>query len=175
MSSFVRHCSRSWLPRGMCVNWNELQYLACATASRNRLHRGYQECGCPSIYSIIILQPSCFTLRLYQPQNTLCGKKAPEIMLTFSFHRGAGPQCTRAVDMACDVVAHMEVREPQLASALWGDRRGCFQVPSATTSPEVSYIHNITSMHFSPINKYCTLYSSIVCWISRFIFHNAKG
>ena len=27
----------AWLPRGMmCVNWNELQYLACATASRNR-------------------------------------------------------------------------------------------------------------------------------------------
>ena len=26
----------AWLPRGMCVNWNELQYLACATASHNR-------------------------------------------------------------------------------------------------------------------------------------------
>ena len=27
-----------WLPRGMCVNWNELQYLlACATASRNQV------------------------------------------------------------------------------------------------------------------------------------------
>lgn len=47
-----------------------------------------------------------------------------------------------AVDMACDVVAHMEVREPQLASALWGDRRGCFEVPSASTSPQVSNIHN---------------------------------
>ena len=37
-----------WLPRGMCVNGNELQYLACATASRNQGCNGYQECGCPS-------------------------------------------------------------------------------------------------------------------------------
>ena len=39
MSCLRRHCSRStwaWLPRGVCVNWNELRYLACATASRNR-------------------------------------------------------------------------------------------------------------------------------------------
>ena len=32
------HCSRwteqlAWLPRGICVNWNVLQYLDCATAS----------------------------------------------------------------------------------------------------------------------------------------------
>ena len=50
-----------------------------------------------------------------------------------------------AVDMACDVVAHMEVREPQLASAMWGDRRGCFEVPSASTPPKVSYIHKSVS------------------------------
>lgn len=44
-----------------------------------------------------------------------------------------------AVDMACDVVVHMEVREPRLASTLWGDRRGCFEVPSTFTSPKVRY------------------------------------
>ena len=27
-----------------------------------------------------------------------------------------------AVDMACDVVAHMEVRAPKLARAMWGER-----------------------------------------------------
>ena len=27
------HCSRSWLPRGICVNWNVLQYLDRAMAS----------------------------------------------------------------------------------------------------------------------------------------------
>ena len=50
-----------------------------------------------------------------------------------------------AVHMACDVVAHMEIREPQLASAMWGNRRGCFEVPSASTPPKVSYIHNSVS------------------------------
>ena len=49
-----------------------------------------------------------------------------------------------AVDMACDVVAHMEAREPQLASALWGDRKGCFQIPSAKALPEVRYINTFT-------------------------------
>lgn len=44
-----------------------------------------------------------------------------------------------AVDMACDVVAHMEAREPQLASALWGHRRGCFEAPSTSTLPKVGY------------------------------------
>ena len=42
-----------------------------------------------------------------------------------------------AVDMACDVVAHLEVREPKLASVLWGDRRGCFQKPCNTSAPQV--------------------------------------
>ena len=46
-----------------------------------------------------------------------------------------------AVDISCDIVAHMEVREPQLASAMWGNRRGCFEVPSASTPPKVSYMH----------------------------------
>ena len=48
-----------------------------------------------------------------------------------------------AVDMACDVVAHMEAREPQLASALWGDRKGCFETPSASVLPEVRYINKL--------------------------------
>ena len=44
-----------------------------------------------------------------------------------------------AVDMACDVVAHMEVREPKLASEMWGERRGCFEKPCATKQPQVHY------------------------------------
>ena len=44
-----------------------------------------------------------------------------------------------AVDMACDVAAHMEVRDPKLATALWGDRRGCFEKPSKRGTPEVSH------------------------------------
>ena len=52
-----------------------------------------------------------------------------------------------AVDMACDVVAHMEVRKPQLATALWGDRRGCFQKPSKRAKPEVPIVLLSVSMH----------------------------
>lgn len=43
-----------------------------------------------------------------------------------------------AVDMACDVVAHVEVREPKLANAMWGDRRGCFQRPVPGIPPKVT-------------------------------------
>ena len=37
-----------------------------------------------------------------------------------------------AADMACDIVAYMEVREPKLASEMWGGgggggRRGCLE------------------------------------------------
>ena len=42
-----------------------------------------------------------------------------------------------AVDMACDVVAHIEARDPQLANALWGERRGCFEEPSKRVTPKV--------------------------------------
>ena len=42
-----------------------------------------------------------------------------------------------AVDMACDVVAHLEVRQPKLASQFWGDRRGCFEKPSPLSQPKV--------------------------------------
>ena len=44
-----------------------------------------------------------------------------------------------AVDMACDVVAHMEVRTPKLAKAMWGDRRGCFEKPKNGENPKVSW------------------------------------
>lgn len=43
-----------------------------------------------------------------------------------------------AVDMACDVVAHMAVRAPKLARALWGERRGCFEKPKIGINPKVS-------------------------------------
>ena len=42
-----------------------------------------------------------------------------------------------AVDMACDVVAHAEARYPQLATALWGDRKGCLEPPQCHTPPKV--------------------------------------
>ena len=42
-----------------------------------------------------------------------------------------------AVDMACDIVAHTEVREPQLANPLWEDQRGFFERPSTTIPPKV--------------------------------------
>ena len=39
-----------WLSsRGMCVNWNEQQLVACVTGSCNQLQRSYQECSCPSL------------------------------------------------------------------------------------------------------------------------------
>ena len=44
-----------------------------------------------------------------------------------------------AVDMACDVVAHMEVRIPRLAKAMWGERRGCFEKPKTNEDPKVNY------------------------------------
>lgn len=40
-----------------------------------------------------------------------------------------------AVDMACDVVAHLEVREPKLANAMWAKRRGCFEEPKVGNYP----------------------------------------
>ena len=42
-----------------------------------------------------------------------------------------------AVDMACDVVAHTEVRLPGLSNDLWGDRRGCFEKPTSNSQPNV--------------------------------------
>ena len=42
-----------------------------------------------------------------------------------------------AVDMACDVTAHVEVHHPKLANALWGERRGCFQKPHPRNDPQV--------------------------------------
>ena len=42
-----------------------------------------------------------------------------------------------AVDMACDVTAHVEVRHPKLANALWGKRRACFQKPHPRNDPQV--------------------------------------
>lgn len=49
-----------------------------------------------------------------------------------------------AVDMACDVVAHIETREPQLARVMWGKRRGCFEKPESGTAPMVIMTATIT-------------------------------
>ena len=40
----------AWLPHGMCVNWNVLQYLACATVSRNR------GCNAASLWMVLFLR-----------------------------------------------------------------------------------------------------------------------
>ena len=51
-----------------------------------------------------------------------------------------------AADMARDVVAHIAVREPRLASEMWGEHRGCFEKPSSTYRPQVgdtSILHKI--------------------------------
>jgi len=39
--------------------------------------------------------------------------------------------------MACDVVAHLETREPELARVMWGERRGCFEKPEPGIVPTV--------------------------------------
>ena len=43
-----------------------------------------------------------------------------------------------AVDLACNVVAHMEVRAPQVAKTMWGERHGCFEKPKMNVDPKVS-------------------------------------
>ena len=45
-----------------------------------------------------------------------------------------------AVDMACDLAAHIGVRNPSLSSALWGRRQGCFETPNATHDPDVRFM-----------------------------------
>ena len=52
-----------------------------------------------------------------------------------------------AVDMACDVVAHTEVRLPALANDLWGERRGCFEKPSTNSQPNVGATITVTIVH----------------------------
>lgn len=63
-----------------------------------------------------------------------------------------------AVDMACDVVAHTEVRLPALANALWGERRGCFEKPSTTSQPNVgasiTIVHACIANHVSVTSEH---------------------
>ena len=42
-----------------------------------------------------------------------------------------------AVDMACDVVAHTEVRLPRMADVFWGECRCCFETPCSGRTPQV--------------------------------------
>ena len=46
--------------------------------------------------------------------------------------------------MACDTVAHMEVQNPTLAKAMWGERRGCFEKPKQG---------QVNSNHYEKIDK----------------------
>lgn len=64
-----------------------------------------------------------------------------------------------AVDMACDVVAHIEVSHPKLANAMWGERRGCFQQPKQGITPEVSPMHE----YFIIINNIILISSDQAC------------
>ena len=43
------------------------------------------------------------------------------------------------VDMACDLVAHIEVTHSKLSRLLWGDRSGCFEIPTTISKPKVTY------------------------------------
>ena len=59
-----------------------------------------------------------------------------------------------AVDMVCDVAAHVEVRHPKLATALWGERRACFQKPHPRNDPQVSiHMHMDDSGKQSYVNQ----------------------
>ena len=54
-----------------------------------------------------------------------------------------------AVDMACDVVAHMEARLPQMAAAIWGNRRGCFEKPCPGRAPQVQICCSLEIVYFA--------------------------
>ena len=54
-----------------------------------------------------------------------------------------------AVDMACDVVTHIEARDPQLANTLWGERRGCFEKPSKRVTPKVAMSNKYVCITYS--------------------------
>ena len=45
--------ARAWLPRGMCVNWNEYLDSLRYGESQPGLHCGYQECGCPPVTLLV--------------------------------------------------------------------------------------------------------------------------
>ena len=47
-----------------------------------------------------------------------------------------------AVDMACNVVAHVEARLSLMAEAMWGNRRGCFEKPCPERSQVKAMILN---------------------------------
>ena len=64
-----------------------------------------------------------------------------------------------AVDMACDVVAHTEVRVPKLAKMMWGDRRGCFEVPKKSEKPKVSCLAALIYSHVALIIFFTMLLS----------------
>ena len=54
-----------------------------------------------------------------------------------------------AIDMACDLVAHLEAREPELAKMLWDDHSGCFERPTLTKEPQVLF-----SIHIHCKNRF---------------------
>ena len=60
----------------MCVNWNQLRYLACATGE---LQTGcYQECSCPSL-----LKVTRDVHRTHTPRGTSTGYSAATIDVTY--------------------------------------------------------------------------------------------
>ena len=81
-----------------------------------------------------------------------------------------------AVDMACDIVAHMEVRSPSLATALWSDKRGCFEKPKLGRSPKVCFRRHCPyyTNHAGPLLD--NLYRSLAYQSSRkFILFPFQG
>ena len=98
------------------------------------------------MYTFIYAHAKCIRgciimiFRLFQPLNSLRDEKVPGTILTFFSPQSIYWPTILAVDMACDVVAHIECHELQLSHALWKDRRGCFEKPISTSSPQVQTI-----------------------------------
>ena len=60
-----------------------------------------------------------------------------------------------AVDMACNVTAHVEVCHPKLANALWGERRACFKNHILRmTHRFVFTLTTIIALHIMPFYLY---------------------
>ena len=49
----------------------------------------------------------------------------------------------------CDVVAHMEARLPQMAAAIWGNHRGCFEKPCPGRAPQVQICCSLEIVYFA--------------------------
>ena len=58
-------------------------------------------------------------------------------------------QVLAVVDMACNVqlVDHTEVCDPQLANAMWGERTGCLETPTAGKFKQSTLVPKTSPTH----------------------------